>query len=508
MSSCSSSSPPVTPPSSDSEDDDLDFHSIQKCYSQDQRPSPHPLAASIKADRDPPSYQKRHAFTPVTPPNGNLVFAATCPPKSAHKPSKIMTPTHTRSHSIVDVEQNQWDAVLANAIDKAESKIDLSFSNLTYVPASIVDLKNLFTLPRRELFPSSENSRTFQRSTTAPASTGFLKSPSPISTLLPPPEIATPLTRPFARAQTTYKPSPITTYSSRGTQHNNLELYLMGNRINALPQELFELDRLVVLSLRGNKLTSLPPAIRRLRSLRELNIANNSIKFLPAEIQELQLNTLHLHPNPFEILPDMSTRLHDKRFLGDLKRGPIIPSLEEFVLRYLLGTENGQTRMEGELSLAEIHSLPVPEHVRSIFRASTGRYQARLSANYLAELDIRSKICPSSHHHKTAVSIEKVKNVRFHDDDPSDMGFVFNTPVEERLEWVGEVAGVTIGNTPKAFIPILWRGCSYGCLDFLKVAPSESDADAIMPSPMFPSAFGSTIDHDESNSEFQFSDSE
>ena len=39
--------------------------------------------------------------------------------------------------------------------------------------------------------------------------------------------------------------------------------------------------------------------------------------------------------------------------------------------------------------------------------------------------------------------------------------------VEERYEWVGEIAGVTIAETRVGRVPILWRGCQVGCLAFL-----------------------------------------
>lgn len=47
---------------------------------------------------------------------------------------------------------------------------------------------------------------------------------------------------------------------------------------------------------------------------------------------------------------------------------------------------------------------------------------------------------------------------------------LFVTPVEERLEWVAMLAGCELSSA----VPILWRGCSSGCLDFLDGPPGNS----------------------------------
>ena len=39
-------------------------------------------------------------------------------------------------------------------------------------------------------------------------------------------------------------------------------------------------------------------------------------------------------------------------------------------------------------------------------------------------------------------------------------------PAEERYTWVTELAGVRVGESTGG-VPILWRGCRRGCLDFL-----------------------------------------
>jgi len=59
----------------------------------------------------------------------------------------------------------------------------------------------------------------------------------------------------------------------------------------------------------------------------------------------------------------------------------------------------------------------------------------------------------------------------------------FVEPVEARYTWEMSVAGRRL---PTA-VPVQWRGCSLGCLNFLDVAPSsdtttdESDLEALAP---------------------------
>ena len=83
-----------------------------------------------------------------------------------------------------------------------------------------------------------------------------------------------------------------------------MKIFLALNKLATLPGELFNLDRLTVLSLRGNQLRELPPSVGRLSNLKELNLSQNRLRYLPYEILDLfsdksRLNTLHLHPNVF-----------------------------------------------------------------------------------------------------------------------------------------------------------------------------------------------------------------
>lgn len=56
------------------------------------------------------------------------------------------------------------------------------------------------------------------------------------------------------------------------------------------------------------------------------------------------------------------------------------------------------------------------------------------------------------------------------------LGPPFVLPAEERYTWVSELAGVRVGETTGG-VPLLWRGCGPGCLDFL-VDESSKTVDA------------------------------
>lgn len=97
----------------------------------------------------------------------------------------------------------------------------------------------------------------------------------------------------------------LTTFRGAYSAFNpRLQLFLASNSLTTLPEELFNLDHLAVLSLRVNDLRELPPAIGRLRNIEELNISQTGLQHLPFEILDLfsetsRLDRFQIHPNPF-----------------------------------------------------------------------------------------------------------------------------------------------------------------------------------------------------------------
>lgn len=230
-----------------------------------------------------------------------------------------------------------------------------------------------------------------------------------------------------------------------------------------------------------NKLTSLPPAICKLTWLRELNVANNRLSYLPAEIQDLHLDSLHLYPNPFTMPPThLESQAHTSnrmtRILGPLKRGSSVPTLAELALRRLLSPatpalctlpSRSETCLEAAMTLAEIDGLPLPLHIKRVVRASTGHGRKRDHEEGVSldtELDMTINICPCPQHHSLAeTNPDPRKGVRFMQTGSSiKRGMfaynspVFGVPVEERMEWVGIVAGVNVAENPSAWVPCKW----------------------------------------------------
>jgi hypothetical protein len=83
-----------------------------------------------------------------------------------------------------------------------------------------------------------------------------------------------------------------------------LKIFLASNNLTTLPAELFNLDRLTVLSLRANRIHELPAGIGKLFNLQELNLSQNGMQYLPFEILDLfadnhRLQSFAIHPNPF-----------------------------------------------------------------------------------------------------------------------------------------------------------------------------------------------------------------
>lgn len=81
-----------------------------------------------------------------------------------------------------------------------------------------------------------------------------------------------------------------------------LQVFLAGTSLEAVPRSLIQLETLKVLSLRNNCLTEIPSAVGHLSGLVELNLAFNQLKWLPwgllSLLQEGKLAKFHSRPNP------------------------------------------------------------------------------------------------------------------------------------------------------------------------------------------------------------------
>ena len=80
-------------------------------------------------------------------------------------------------------------------------------------------------------------------------------------------------------------------------------LWMWGNQISQLPQELFQLP-LTLLDISNNNITEIPPQIGKLKQLQYLDISNNPLTALPQELWGLQsLTHLWMHSLQLSVLP-------------------------------------------------------------------------------------------------------------------------------------------------------------------------------------------------------------
>ncbi|KAB5594784.1 hypothetical protein CTheo_1763 [Ceratobasidium theobromae] len=481
-----------------------------------------PYSANANATQSPLIHTRTKRQADNIPPTPSSSVASYCQrsPTRAPRPS-LPTPMRPRNR-YSPIQDPVWEEALDEAFLDGVLVIQLDNSDVAVIPPEIIDLNHIVTLPSE-----------------TPTSTY----PPPIQ----PPETPTPsaIASTAARSRRIHSQSRSnnTLFSGSPTKlKRDLQLYLANNKITILPSELFGLKDLTLLSLRGNKLRELPPAIANLRSLRSLNIANNELTYLPAEISYLKLQTLLLDPNPFPPQPAAdsapgnrvgssngdSTRGIPMRVLGPLEIYARIPTLAELALRVALRPKyerskitplsfaNNLGRVPQSSTISSRSPLTPPDSHSSIFTSSPrppplprsapgpGLYNSRsffphalAISDYYDTNSWLPETLPNASVYITAVmqGTEDARNIyswcpgRKHREDKEETSGLFVRPAEKRLEWVTTLAGCELSSA----VPILWRGCSAGCLDFLeegvRLAPGnqrECDEDE-----EFMTAFGS-----------------
>jgi len=128
-----SPSPPLTPPTSDSECDSERHGSSPSSHVSTRRtipistPSPHPLAASTKADRSPPVYKKKLFTPPATPPEPKKDISARQVQEFGERGRgrERWGTAFQRSPSMAETEKERWDTAISSAVDRADPKLDL-----------------------------------------------------------------------------------------------------------------------------------------------------------------------------------------------------------------------------------------------------------------------------------------------------------------------------------------------------------------------------------------------
>ncbi|KAF8216440.1 hypothetical protein K438DRAFT_1797202 [Mycena galopus ATCC 62051] len=406
-----------------------------------------PFAASAKRSWIPPEYEKgakkNRQHSPSSPSRGQSKKPRLLGPESSLDtlvafPSRVSAPKTEQ-----ETEAAIWDAAGANMYDSVSGKIELMNSNLTSIPEKFIDdLRNFYVAP--EKVESSNATREFSRSFTAPA------------ILFGAPD------RPV------------------GSARQAIQLYLGGNQICRLPIPLLHLDKMTVLSLRNNRLKSLPPEVRHLLNLHTLNVAGNQLQDLPAEIRFLKLKTFQVFPNPFIRQPSERSTSSKRLFLREksqwrngrvavssTSRTTRIPSLVELSFRCLFSTDSTDTTNHADRRIEKTYALALCEGDVRLGSSGSGKKEFRqvlpphlrhiLNVIHPGSVDPDASwepvhddppslgVCPSPHH-------------------PLNRASVFVRPAEKRHTWETVIAGVDLGDC----VPLKWRGCLHGCLDFLE----------------------------------------
>ncbi|KAI5895045.1 uncharacterized protein SCHCODRAFT_02495727 [Schizophyllum commune H4-8] len=384
------------------------------------------------------------------------------PPPPTSRPSRPVRSTVLKPDPLQDAVDAAFEAT--NLV------IDVSEKGLTELrPDPLQQLKKMVVIPQDQetVHARSASSRTFSKSTS------FSRVPSA---------------------------------SLAGTPSHTIRFMASKNAITKLPRELFDLTRLTTLDLRHNRITHVPAGIGLLINLDNLCLSNNPIRYLPAEILHLhKLKHLLLFPNSRMRVKSSPHRTVDETHcFGESS----VPQLTELMLRKLLAphhtTSTGecQTYMEAKFTLPITHYFspvrPCPPHIlrvladclprsvpvgrqsssteqhglltlpvrahgpASIFMSDfTTEEDAREDPNEVRAIDADEQYevlrCPNPAHGRSRTSSQGSSQA--HD----ERGPVFIHPLEVRFTWETQF-GLAI---PGGAIPVRWRGCSWGCLDFL-----------------------------------------
>ncbi|KAH7913049.1 hypothetical protein BJ138DRAFT_1003084 [Hygrophoropsis aurantiaca] len=395
----------------------------------------HPFAGSTKATKRPPQHEKKSDTPPCTP------IAESSRQSGLYRGTRSLeeddylhvdpmedSPEPHRTLRYLDHEESLWDDALRIPFDTGVGRVDLTNKRLKSIPPTISDLSRFFNTSQTTE-PNVSGGRALSRVTTEP-------------------DVSFPRTRSIQRTKSIVDSEQ---------ERDIVQIYLAGNNISILPPELFDIEKLTVLTLRGNYLTHIPHDICRLRSLRELNISQNRLTYLPSEMSTMTLSNLLVYPNPFLSEPSRSRAQSSNlcqpstspvaKFLGP------VPPLTELCLRRLLSpVEHSDTH--AHTVLLEYYGVPLPDHwddyipsnIRDMLASCVrGVFKARPHVTDRVARDpplyIGVGTCVNPEHH----------------------GRLFVKHAAERFTWERKLAGVDVGGA----VPLRWRGCLQSCLDFL-----------------------------------------
>ncbi|CAG8562928.1 1269_t:CDS:10 [Gigaspora margarita] len=142
------------------------------------------------------------------------------------------------------------------------------------------------------------------------------------------------------------------------------ELYLSGNHLSSLPEDIDKLTNLSVLHVNGNRLTTLPAELSKIRKLVVLDVGNNYLKYNIANWQydwnwnwNIELKYLNLsgnkrfeikHVHQNEINPLRDRNLADFRMLTELR---VLGLMDITLLNFSVPEETDNRRVRTSVSL-------------------------------------------------------------------------------------------------------------------------------------------------------------
>lgn len=254
----------------------------------------------------------------------------------------------------------------------------------------------------------------------------------------------------------------------------------------------------------------MPSQVARLTNLRELSIPFNKLRWLPAEMLGMQPMTLTvtrnewIHPSyPPNSLGSAKPPAHTEPTRTHVSPTTVhfaVPPLTEFCLRALCTpvARVEQQQQKGKGTVIElIYTVPftstdrLPPHILRTLRACVPDAVAKPAAMPSPSKRARRTLQPTARRahtpspESTAIAEEPGLSVcpspvhRTEDGDWVDGRVpVYVRHAEERFTWEREIAGTDVkAECGGAGVPVRWRGCLRGCLDFLDPGASEVDAD-------------------------------
>lgn len=172
----------------------------------------------------------------------------------------------------------------------------------------------------------------------------------------------------------------------------------------------------------------------------------------------MNLRVLNLHPNPFLVPPNSDDRPVSETVT--LIQDRVLP-LTELLYRILVSPAPSTLFSKGnpDSFLSSHHDLPLPP---------TSLIPPRIAETL--DACVPGSVCRSDLmcEPRDDISMGTCGN-------PGHKGHIFVKPVEQRLSWEKVIAGQNAGG----MVPVMWRGCAHGCLDFLNPVEAEDVEMAI-----------------------------